>query len=119
MGDAARSDAAAVAAAGSALTIAAHRWQDAESRLYPLIMGDPDLFQSAVTLVSEASAILRDECPSVDVLLAAEPDPVLARCPTCAQVRDAEFDVRIAFDAARAHRLRELTGPVGDRLHDL
>ncbi len=87
---------------------AAERWRAAEGRLYPLIVADPDLYTLAVELVVEVRELLRVECASVDALIGAAATNVLSRCGTTAKVRAEGFDPVVAFDAARAARLREL-----------
>lgn len=86
----------------------ARRWHAAESHLYPLIMSDPELYELAITLVVEAREVLRSRCSTVSALIASDPAAVLAECPAAQAVGDRGFDPLVAFDAARAHRLREL-----------
>lgn len=75
-------------------------------------MSDPELYELAVTLVVEAREVLRGQCPTISALLTSDPAAVLAACPAAQAVRDRGFDPVTAFDAARAHRLRELPGGV-------
>lgn len=88
----------------------ARRWRAAESHLYPLIVSDPELYELAVTLVVEAREVLRSRCATVAELIASNPAAVLAECPAAQAVGDRGFDPVVAFDAARAQRLRELDG---------
>jgi len=84
------------------------RWRAAEGRLYPLIMVDADAYEAAVTLVHEVARVLRRECGSVAELTHVEAADVLAQCPSTALTANSGFDPGTAFDAARAHRFREL-----------
>jgi hypothetical protein len=86
------------------------RWQAAEARLYPLIMSDPDLYEAAVTLISEVRDVLRAECATVSGLAEIEAAAVLARCPSAPATTARGVDPETVVDAARAYRRRELTG---------
>jgi hypothetical protein len=88
----------------------AARWIAAEGRLYPLIVVDPVGYEAAVTLVCEAADVLRSQCGTVTELVAADAATVLARCPSGALMSSLALDPDTVFDAARAHRWRELTG---------
>jgi len=88
--------------------VAAERWRAAEAKLYPLVVADPDLYTLVVGLVVEARELLRAECATVSALLDASAAGVLARCESAPKVQGEGFDPRIAFDAARVARLREL-----------
>lgn len=88
---------------------AAARWRAAEGRLYPLIIVDPSLYESAVTLVCELADVLRGQCGSVAELSAADPAAVLAHCSSGSVMSALGFDPRTAFDVACAYRWRELT----------
>jgi hypothetical protein len=89
---------------------ASSRWQAAEARLYPLIMSDPDLYEAAVTLMSEARDVLRARCGTVTELAGEEATGVLAGCPSAAETLARGIDADVVVDAARAYRWRELTG---------
>lgn len=84
------------------------RWRKAESQLYPFAMSDPDLYEAAVTLVVEARDILRERCADRTAVGAIGADEVLRGCPHRSAVAEYGFDARIAVDAARAQRWREL-----------
>ncbi|HEX3286234.1 MAG TPA: hypothetical protein VHT50_16700 [Mycobacterium sp.] len=84
------------------------RWQAAEARLYPLIMVDPAQYEAAVTLVGEASGVLRAHCGTFADLNDADVTGILAQCPSAEVVAASGFDPGVALDAARAHRWREL-----------
>jgi hypothetical protein len=94
------------------------RWQTAEAGLYPLILTDPDLYEAAVTLMSEARDVLRSECDTVSGLAEIEPAGVLARCPSASATTARGVDPETVVDAARALRGRELTvlQPAGDQV---
>lgn len=47
-------------------------WDQAEARLFPLIMARPDLYQQAVALIGELAGRLRATCPDFPALLAAQ-----------------------------------------------
>lgn len=85
------------------------RWQAAESRVYPLITVDSALYEAAVALVCEVADVLRERCHDVASLSSADAGEVLARCPSASTVTGLGLDTGTAFDAACAHRWRELT----------
>lgn len=87
---------------------AAERWRAAEAKLYPLVVADPDLYMLVVQLVVEVRELLRAECATMSALLDASAAGVLTRCASAPKVQTEGFDPRIAFDAARVARLREL-----------
>lgn len=93
-------------------------WLAAEARLYPLIMSDPDLYEAAVTLMSEARDVLRARCDTVVDLADERAAAVLAGCPSAAATLARGVDADVVVDAARACRWRELTGlqPAESRL---
>lgn len=94
------------------------RWRTAESRLYPLAVADADLYQLAVQLVVEARDVLRARGASVEALLATEPDDVLRQCPSASALRDQGLDPIVAFGAACAQRMRELSVEQEDSVVD-
>lgn len=87
----------------------AARWRAAEGRLYSLIVADPPLYEAAVTLVCEAADVLRWRCRTVGELVGVDASTVLASCPSAPVMSALGFDPGTAFDAACAHRWRELT----------
>jgi hypothetical protein len=101
---------AAVPADAGLERAAPSRWRAAEARLYPLIVSDPDLYEAAVRLISEARDVLRETCRTAAELAEVECGGVLARCPSAAATTARGIDPDAAVDAARAHRWRELTG---------
>lgn len=88
----------------------AARWKAAEAHLYPLIMVDPDIYETAVTLVGEVTEVLRKECGTLSELVNVEPTGALAQCPSAAALSALGFDPNTAFGAACACRWRELIG---------
>jgi hypothetical protein len=45
-------------------------WDEAEARLFPLVMARPDLYQQAVSMISQLAARLRETCPDLAALVA-------------------------------------------------
>ncbi len=46
-------------------------WDEAEAKIFPLVMARPDLYQEAVTMIRRLLGHLRDTCPDLPTLLAA------------------------------------------------
>jgi hypothetical protein len=46
-------------------------WDEAEARLFPLVMAQPELYEQALGMVRELIARLRETCPDLPALLAA------------------------------------------------
>ena len=46
-------------------------WDEAEARLFPLVMAQPELYQQALSAISGLLARLRETCPDLPALLAA------------------------------------------------
>ena len=46
-------------------------WDEAEARLFPQVMARPDVYQQAVSLISQLAARLRETCPDLPALIAA------------------------------------------------
>ena len=46
-------------------------WDQAEARLFPLIMARPEVYQQAVSMISQLAARLRETCPDLTALIAA------------------------------------------------
>lgn len=46
-------------------------WDEAEARLFPTIMAQPDVYQESVTLIQRLLGRLRETCPDLPALLAA------------------------------------------------
>jgi hypothetical protein len=89
---------------------AVEQWRTAEAKLYPLIMVDPDLFETAVTMVVEASRLLRTQCDTVQDLLEIDAKSVASRCPSVRRVMASGLSPMLAVDAARARRWLEING---------
>jgi len=45
-------------------------WDEAEARLFPLVMARPDLYQQGVSLISQLAGRLRETCPDLPALIA-------------------------------------------------
>jgi hypothetical protein len=84
------------------------RWRAAEGRLYSLITVDAEMYEAAVTVVTEAAAVLRSRASCLAELLHADAPAVLAQCPSVEATLALGLDPGVAFDAARAHCWREL-----------
>ena len=83
-------------------------WDQAEARLFPLIMARPDVYQQAVSMISQLAARLRETCPDVAALIAEH-----ARCGDLAiselpDVQAAGIQPDLLAAAACATRYREL-----------
>lgn len=89
--------------------LAVRSWQAAEGRLYPVVMVDAVLYEQAVTLVREATEVLRSRCAVVAELIEVDPREVLACCPSASASIGCGLDLGTALDAARAIRWRELS----------
>jgi hypothetical protein len=89
---------------------AVEQWRAAEAKLYPLIMVDPDLFETAVTMVAEASQLLRTQCDTVEDLLEIDTKSLASRCPSVRRVMASGLSPMLAVDAARARRWLEING---------
>lgn len=85
------------------------RWRQAEARLYPLAMVDPDWYAQAVRLVGALAAELRRRCTTPAELLAveAEPTELLAAVPTEEPIGP-PLDPRLLVEAACSLRGGEL-----------
>src|SRR5215472_1377675 len=46
-------------------------WDQAEARLFPLIMARPDVYQQAVSMIGQLAARLRETCQDLPALIAA------------------------------------------------
>ena len=46
-------------------------WDEAEARLFPLVMAQPELYQQALGMIRQVIARLRETCPDLPALLAA------------------------------------------------
>jgi len=67
-------DAAAAASAPAVPQVPAavlRSWDQAEAKIFPLVMARPDVYERALRMIAELAARLRDTCPDVPSLLAA------------------------------------------------
>ena len=79
-------------------------WDQAEAKLFPLVMAQPELYERALAMVGVLAAQLRETCPDVPALLAAhERGAALAEGAEVAGVRP-----ELIAAAACATRYREL-----------
>ena len=92
------------AAAGPTVPAAVLRaWDQAEAKLFPLVMARPDVYERAVRMIAALAAQLRDSCPDVPALLAAhEQGAALVAEPS------PEINPELVAAAACAMRYREL-----------
>jgi len=59
-------------AAGTSVPLAVlQSWDEAEARIFPLVMAQPDLYQQSVTTIQRLLGRLRGSCPDLAALLAA------------------------------------------------
>jgi len=59
-------------------------WDQAEAKIFPLVMARPEVYQRALRVVADLAARLRDTCPDLPALLAAHErgaDLVTEPCP--------------------------------------
>jgi hypothetical protein len=90
-------------------------WDEAEARLFPLVMARPDLYQRSVSAIQLLLGRLRETCLDMPALLAAnERGGDLA----AADLADAEIRPELVAAAACAMRYRELVASLAaaDRL---
>jgi len=88
-------------------------WDQAEAKLFPLVMARPDVYERALRMIADLAARLRDTCPDVPALLAAHErgaDLVTEPSP--------EIGPELVAAAACAMRYREIvtTGAAQRRL---
>ncbi len=87
-------------------------WDEAEARLFPLVMARPDLYQRSVGAIQLLLARLRETCLDLPALLAAhERGGDLA----AADLADAEIRPELVAAAACAMRYRELVASLAAR----
>jgi len=88
-------------------------WDEAEARLFPMVMARPDLYQQSVSMIQRLLGRLRETCPDLPALLAAHErgGDLAAEDLTVAELAG-EVDTGIRPDlvaaAACAMRYREL-----------
>jgi hypothetical protein len=59
-------------------------WDQAEAKIFPLVMARPDVYQRALDMIADLAARLRETCPDLPALLAAHErgaDLVTEPCP--------------------------------------
>jgi hypothetical protein len=86
------------------------QWQNAEERLYPIVMVRPDHYEAAVRLVGRATAELQRNCPDLASLPAAAPatPEMVKRIATEDGVSIVGLDVGLIAGAACSMRYRQL-----------
>jgi hypothetical protein len=82
-------------------------WDEAEARLFPMVMARPDIYQQSVSMIQELLRRLRETTPDLPSLLAADQrgGDLLADLPDAA---DAGIRPDLVAAAACAMRYREL-----------
>jgi hypothetical protein len=83
-------------------------WDQAEARLFPLIMARPEVYQQAVSMISQLAARLRETCPDLATLIAEHGrggDLAISELP---DVQAAGIQPDLLAAAACATRYREL-----------
>jgi hypothetical protein len=83
-------------------------WDEAEARLFPQVMARPDVYQQAVSMISQLAARLRETCPDLAALIAEHArggDLATSELPG---VRAAGIQPDLLAAAACAMRYREL-----------
>ena len=86
------------------------RFTNAEARLYPMAMTDPDGYERAITLVGMVADQLRQQCNDLDSVLRRR-DELIAGLPGLAVAKGLELGglpPDAIVDAASALRCREL-----------
>src|SRR5580704_6919305 len=83
-------------------------WDEAEARLFPLVMARPDLYQRSVSMIQRLLGRLRETCPDLPALLAANERGGDLAAAELADGADAEIRPDLVAAAACAMRYREL-----------
>jgi hypothetical protein len=85
-------------------------WEEAEARLFPVVMVRPDLYERSLTLVRLTVAELRRECPDQASLVAEveRADALVAGVAAQAAIPTEELRLGLVASAAFAMRYREL-----------
>jgi len=83
-------------------------WDEAEARLFPLVMARPDLYQQAVSMISQLAARLRETCPDLAALIAAHQQGGDLATRELAGGQDIGIQPELVAAAACATRYREL-----------
>jgi hypothetical protein len=93
-------------------------WDEAEARLFPTVMARPDLYQQSVSLIQRLLGLLRETCPDLPSLLAANErggELVADLSPDLAGETDAGIRPDLVAAAACAMRYRELVASLAAR----
>jgi hypothetical protein len=83
-------------------------WDEAEARLFPLVMARPDLYQQAVSMISQLAARLRETCPDLPALIAEHQRGGDLATRELAGGQDIGIQPELVAAAACAMRYREL-----------
>src|SRR5215472_11736319 len=83
-------------------------WDQAEARLFPLMMARHEAYQQAVSLISELAGRLRETCPDLATLIAAHQRGGDLATSELAGGRDIWIQPELIAAAACAMRYREL-----------
>jgi len=75
-------------------------WDEAEARLFPMVMARPDLYQQSVSMIQRLLALLRETCPDLPSLLAAHERGGDLAADLSAE-RNAPVDLPLAGPAAK------------------
>jgi hypothetical protein len=96
-------------AAGPGVPLAVLRaWDEAEARLFPLVMARPDLYQLSVSTIQRLLGRLRESCPDLPALLAAHEHGAELAAVEVADAAAAGIRPELVVAAASAMRYREL-----------
>jgi hypothetical protein len=88
-------------------------WDEAEARLFPLVMARPDVYQQAVSMISQLAARLRETCPDLPALIAAHGRGGELAASELPGVQAAGIQPDLLAAAACAMRYRELAAAQG------
>jgi hypothetical protein len=83
-------------------------WDQAEARLFPLVMARPDVYQQAVSMIGELAARLRETCQDLPALIAANERGGELATSELPGVQAAGIQPDLLAAAACATRYREL-----------
>lgn len=96
-------------AAGTGVPSAVLRsWDEAEARIFPLVMAQPDLYQQSVITIQRLLGRLRESCPDLPALLAAHEHGAELAAEDVADAGAAGIRPDLVVAAACAMRYREL-----------
>jgi hypothetical protein len=90
-------------------------WDEAEARLFPLVMARPDLYQQAIGLIQRLASRLREMCPDLTALLAAHEQGIRLAPEELAGWAAAGMRPEYVAAAACAMRYRELVASLAAR----